>query len=130
MTLDFTVLKGDYSIYRFNIDSAIPTWVYESDYYSVTRTQMELSIVCKTHDIDDNSNIKTDKHWRILKINGLLDLSLIGIIANVSNMLKEKNIPIFVISTYNTDYILVKNQNIDKTLIVLQNNGHKVFIEN
>ena len=76
-----------------------------------------------------DSNTKVDKHWRILKINGQLDLSIIGVIAYVSNLLKENKIPVFTVSTYDTDYILVKNQHIDKTLKALENNGHKVFIE-
>jgi uncharacterized protein len=129
MIIDFTLIKGDYSIYRFNIDSAIPMWVYDSDFYSVTRTQDELSIVCKNVDITMDANIKTDKHWRILKINGLLDLSLVGIIAKISHLFKENKIPIFTISTFDTDYILVKNQDLNKTMTVLNNAGHKIFIK-
>src|ERR1035437_8880136 len=110
MYLDFTLLKGDYSIYRLKNDSAIPDWTYDSEFYSLTRTRDELSIVCKHVDIIMDDKIKIDKHWRILKINGPLDLSLIGIIANISSLLKENKISIFAISTYDTDYILVKNQ--------------------
>lgn len=129
MCLDFTILKGTYSIYRLNKDSAIPDWTYDSDFYSFTRTQDELSIVCKHVDITMDDKIKIDEHWRILKINGPLDLSLIGIIANIFSIFKENKISIFTISTYDTDYILVKNQHIDKALTVLKNNGHKIFIE-
>ena len=128
MNLDFKLLKGSYSIYRLNKDSAIPDWTCDSEFYSITRTREELSIVCKHVDIEMD-NIKIDKHWRILKITGPLDLSLIGIIADISGLLKENQIPIFTISTYDTDYILVKNQYTDKALTVLKNNGHKVFDE-
>jgi hypothetical protein len=129
MIIDFTLLKGDYSIYRLKNDSAIPIWVYDSDFYSVTRTQDELSIICKNVDIASDVNLKIDKHWRILKINGPLDLSLVGIIANISNLLKDNKIPIFTISTFDTDYILVKNQYLNNTLTLLNNAGHKIFIE-
>lgn len=129
MILDFTILKGDYSIYRLEKDSAIPDWIYDSEFYSVTRTKDELSIVCKHVDLITDDKIKNDKHWRILKINGPLDLSLIGIIANVSCLLKENKISIFTISTYDTDYVFVKNRHLDKALTVLKNNGHKIFIE-
>lgn len=129
MYLDFTLLKDLYSIYRLKKDSAIPDWTYESEFYSLTRTKDELSIVCKQVANTMDDKIKIDSHWRILKINGPLDLSMIGIIAEISNLLKENKIPIFTISTYDTDYILVKNQNIDKVLTVLKNNGHKIFIE-
>jgi len=129
MILDFTILKGSYSIYQLKNDSFIPDWIFDSEFFSLTRTKEELSIVCKHVDITMDSNTKVDKHWRILKINGQLDLSIIGVIAYVSNLLKENKIPIFTVSTYDTDYILVKNQHIDKTLTALENNGHKVFIE-
>ncbi len=126
MIFDFTLLEGDYSIYRLKANSSIPNWVYDSDFYSATRTQDELSIVCKNVDIPSNINIKTDKHWRILKINGPLDLSLVGIIANISNLFKENNIPIFTVSTFDTDHILVKNQDLNKTITVINNAGHKI----
>jgi hypothetical protein len=129
MILDFTILKGSYSIYRLKNDSFIPDWIFDSEFFSLTRTKEELSIVCKHVDITMDSNTKVDKHWRILKINGQLDLSIIGVIAYVSSLLKENKIPVFTVSTYDTDYILVKNQHIDKTLKALENNGHKVFIE-
>lgn len=129
MCLDFTILKGAYSIYRLDKDSAIPNWIYDSDFYSLTRTQDELSIVCKEVDIKIDDKIMIDKHWRILKINGPLDLSQIGIIANISSLFKENKISIFPISTYDTDYILVKNQQIDKATTVLKNNGYKIYIE-
>lgn len=130
MTLDFTLLKGEYSIYRLKSDSIIPGWAYDSQFYSVTRTKDELSIICKDVDIKHDDNIKVDKLWRILKINGPLNLSLVGIFANISNILKDNNIPIFTISTFDTDYFLIKDQDINKTMSVLNNAGHKTFIEN
>ena len=129
MNLDFTVLKGDYSIYQLAKDSAVPNWINDSEFYSVTRTRDELSVVCKHVDFAPNDKIKYDGHWRIIKIDGPLDLSLTGIIANVSSLLKEIKISIFVISTYDTDYILVKNLHLDKAITVLENNGHKISIE-
>jgi len=70
-----------------------------------------------------------DKHWRIFKIIGPLDLSLIGIIAHISDLFKENKISIFPISTYDTDYILIKNENMQKVITVLKNKGHKIIIE-
>jgi hypothetical protein len=129
MAHDFTILKGDYSIYRLKNNSDIPMRVYDSDFYSVTRTKDELSIICENIDIISDVSIKTNKHWRILKINGPLDLSSVGIIANISNLLKDNKIAIFTISTFDTDYILIKNQDLNKTMTILNNAGHKTFIE-
>lgn len=129
MNLDFTILKDTYAIYRFGKDSSVPDWIDNSDFYSLTRTQDELSIVCKQVDITLEDKIMIDKHWRILKINGPLDLSLIGIIANISDLFKRNKISIFPISTYDTDYILIKNPNLDKAITVLKNKGHKILFE-
>jgi uncharacterized protein len=129
MTIDFKLLKGDYSIYRLKNNSSIPSWVYDSSFYSVTSTQDELSIVCNTVKITLDENIKTDKHWRILKIIGPLDLSLVGIIATISTLLKENKIPIFTVSTFDTDYVLIKNQDLNMTMTALSNAGYKIFIE-
>jgi uncharacterized protein len=127
MNIDFTLLKGDYSIYRLKKDSAIPSWVSESDFCSVTRTKEELSIICKDAGIKADIDIRTDRSWRILKINGPLDLSLIGIIADISNLLKDNKIPVFTISTYDTDYILIKFQYLSETISVLRNAGYKII---
>ena len=129
MILDFTLLKSEYSIYRFKRDSPVPNWVYDSDLYSVTRTKDELSIICRKIDNIAGDDIKIDKHWRILKINGPLELYLVGVIASISNLLKESKIPIFSISTFDTDYILVKKQDLNKTIAVLSDAGHKILME-
>jgi hypothetical protein len=128
MITDFTLLKGDYSIYRFNKDSKVPCWVYDSDLYSVTKTEDELSIVCETVYSTLNDSVKIDWHWRILKINGPLDLSQVGIIADISSLFKDNKIPIFTISTFDTDYILVKTQYLDKTITLLTDAGNKILI--
>jgi hypothetical protein len=127
--LDFTKLKGDYSIYRLGKDSPIPAWMYDSEFYSVTRTCEELSIVSRHADIKSDDNTRIDKHWHILKINGILDLTLVGIIADISNLFKENKISIFTISTYDTDYFLIKDHYIDEAITVLKNNGYTVSFE-
>jgi len=129
MNLEFTILKDFYSIYRFEKDTKIPSWLNVSGFYSITRTNDELSIVCKHVDIKLFDNIMIDKHWRIFKINGPMDLSQVGIIAHISDLFKKNNISIFPIATYDTDYILIKNENLHKAITALENEGHKVFIE-
>jgi hypothetical protein len=126
MILDFTLLRGDYSIYRFNTGSLVPDRVYDSGFYSVTKTENELSIVCETSQITSDRSVKSDSHWRILKINGPLDLSQVGIIAHISNLLKDNDIPIFTLSTFDTDYILIKSRDLEKTISLLSQTGHKI----
>jgi hypothetical protein len=129
MKFKLTVLKDLYSIYRLDKDSSIPDWTHKSDFYSITRTNEELSVVCKHVDIKLVENVIIDKHWRIFKINGPLDLSQVGIIAHISDLFKKQNISIYPIATYDTDYILIKDNNTYKAIKILENEGHKVFIE-
>jgi hypothetical protein len=129
LSLDFKLLKDTFSICRLDKDSTIPEWLENSDFFSLTRTPDELSIVCNQVLVRSDDNIIINKDWRIIKIKGPLDFSLTGIIAHISDILKKNNIPIFVISTYDTDYILVKKQNINKAVTALKSNRHKIVIE-
>ncbi|MFY9177249.1 MAG: ACT domain-containing protein [Caldicoprobacterales bacterium] len=73
------------------------------------------------------SHIKCEKDWRILKIEGPLDFSLIGILASISTVLAQKGISIFAISTYDTDYILVKNKDISSAIVALTDEGYEII---
>lgn len=123
MMLNLIILKDTYAIYRFNSDIDIPEWIKDSDFYSVTRTQDELSVVSKQYD-SITEEYAVNAGWRVIKIQGPLDFSLVGIIAEVSGLLKKRKISIFTISTYDTDYILVKSQDLGKAVDSLKSNGH------
>ena len=90
MTFNLVVLAEKYAIYKFRIDTVLPEWIYSSDFYSITRTKDEISVVANQTD-SLPENISCSKEWRIFEIKGPLDLSSIGIIADISNILKEKN---------------------------------------
>jgi hypothetical protein len=126
--LNIIVLKKKYSVYRFKNESVLPAWIYSSDFYSVTKTKDELSVVA-AHNDSVPADIPCSINWKILKVTGPLDLSLTGIIADISNTLKEKNIPIFTLSTYETDYILVKQKDLNTGIKALRDRGHKITIE-
>ena len=126
--MNLIVLAKKYSIYRFNNDCVLPDWIYLSDFYSITKTKDELSVITiQTKLISEN--IACNKDWRILKIVGPLDFSLTGIIADISNILKEKKISIFTISTYDTDYIMVKQKDLNIGIKALKNKGYKISLE-
>jgi hypothetical protein len=129
MDLSFTLLKDVYSIYRFDSGAPFPYWLDNSDFYSVTKTKDELSVVSKQIEVRHDDKIRTDRNWRILRINGPLQLSQIGIIADVSDLLKKNMIPIFEISTFDTDYILVKNNDLDKAVKALTGAGNIITPE-
>ena len=124
MKLNFSTLGGIYGVCRLDKDSHIPEWAYESEFFNITRTLDELSIVCSQESIP--KDIKCEKDWRVLKVEGILDFSLTGILASISNTLAKAEISIFAISTYDTDYILVKDTDFDKTVSALRREGFKV----
>lgn len=96
-----------------------------ADFYFIGKTDEELSLVCKTEDCPSNTT-ERDDGWRGFRIQGVLDFSLIGILSKLSGILAENKIGIFAVSTYNTDYILVKEENFEKALCVLAAKGYIV----
>ena len=96
-----------------------------ADFYFIGKTDEELSLVCKTEDTPSKT-IERDDGWKGFRIQGVLDFSLIGILSKLSGILAEHKIGIFAVSTYNTDYILVKQENFDRALEVLRSEGYKV----
>ena len=97
----------------------------ESDFYFIGKTDEEVSLVCKTEDTPVNT-VERDDGWRGFRIQGVLDFSLIGILSKLSGILAEHKIGIFAVSTYNTDYILVKEENFERALNVLAAEGYIV----
>ena len=97
----------------------------QKEFYFIGRTDEELSLVCRTEDVPAHT-IECDDGWRGFRIQGVLDFSLIGILSKLSAILAEQQIGIFAVSTYNTDYILVKEENYDRALSALAAQGYTV----
>lgn len=96
-----------------------------SDFYFIGKTDEEISLVCKTEDTPHNTMEREDG-WRGFRIQGVLDFSLIGILSKLSGILAEHQIGIFAVSTYNTDYILVKAENFERALNILDSEGYTI----
>ena len=112
---DFTVCQvKDYSL--VNLDS---------EYSFIGKTDEEKSLVCITSEVQENI-IQRDDGWKAFCIQGVLDFSLIGILAKIATILADNGISIFAVSTYNTDYVLIKKENYQKALEVLQTTGYKI----
>ncbi len=112
---DFSVCKVmDYSL--VNMDA---------EYSFIGKTDEEKSLVCITGDVPSNV-IERDDGWKGFRIQGVLDFSLIGILSKIAEILAENNISIFAISTYNTDYVLIKKENYQKALDALKHSGYKI----
>ncbi len=97
-------------------------------FLSVTRTKEELSIVCSEKNVPDG--IRCEKSWRCLKVKGPLDFSMTGIIASITEIVAAAGISIFAVSTYDTDYFLLKEENLQAAISELAKEGFEVRPEN
>lgn len=100
-----------------------------TEFYFIGRTDEEISLVCKTEDTPA-ATTERDDGWRGFRIEGVLDFSLIGILSKLSGILAENSIGIFAVSTFNTDYILVKGENFERAMTVLADAGYTVKEDN
>jgi hypothetical protein len=116
--LSLSVLSERLAVCRFERDSEIPSWLNSaSAFFSVTRTSNELSVVCEETLVPADARAK--RGWRALRVNGVLDLSLTGILVSLLEPLAAANLSVFAISTYETDYLLVKSEKLSDALRVL-----------
>jgi|SRR5579883_1609332 hypothetical protein len=112
------VISGTFGIVKLPPDAPVPEWA-AGEFISITRTIDELSIVCPSIP----EPIECSRGWKCLKVAGPLDLSLTGVLSSIAAPLAEAKIPIFAISTFETDYILVAESNLDRAIAVLRGAG-------
>lgn len=124
--LTMKLLKEKYGVCRLDKTESIPEWSKNSSFFSITKSEDELSIVCFEDTIP--GDVKCEKDWRVLKIEGPLDFSLVGILSSISTILAQNRISIFAISTFDTDYILVKNKDVDTAIEALIKEKYEVII--
>lgn len=103
--MEIKIIDGEFSVCQTEDFSKVD---FSEDFLFTGKTDEENSLVCKTECVPDNA-VKREDGWRAMRIEGTLDFSLTGIIAGISKVLAEKKIGVFVVSTYNTDYVLVKD---------------------
>lgn len=95
------------------------------EYVFLSKTLDEISLVCKAEHAPSDA-VAAEPGWKALKVSGVLDFGMIGVLAKISNILAEAEISIFVISTYNTDYILVKAEGLERATRVLTHKGYTI----
>jgi len=115
-------IHGDFSVCK--VESVRP-WDLEGEFCFIGKTDEELSLVCKTEEVPPHT-LKRDDGWRGFCICGVLSFSLIGILARLSAILAQNHIGIFAVSTYNTDYIFVKEKNFARAMAALAAEGYTV----
>ncbi|WP_312957170.1 ACT domain-containing protein [Stutzerimonas nitrititolerans] len=124
MYLSFSVLPGSFVVARLEPNTDVPYTVLASrDFISITRTDDELSIVCSENVATDLA--KVDQPWRAIKVHGPFAFDQTGVLASFLNPLANASIGIFATSTFDTDYILVKSENLEHAVQALQVAGHR-----
>ena len=115
----------NFTIHTLDIDTVIPAELFKQSMFVIAKTKDELFIVCPTQFVIDSLDAEHD--WRALEVIGPLGFSLTGIMANISGVLAKANISIFTISTYDTDYVLVKQQRINDAIKALKKDGYQLL---
>ena len=122
MTL--TPIPGSFAICQLAPGASVPAWATRAPLWSITRSATELSIVCDASDVPPG--VRAQMPWRALMIAGPLALDLTGVLASVASPLATAGIPLFAVSTYDTDYVLVPAAEIGRAVSVLRQAGHQV----
>jgi Uncharacterized conserved protein len=114
-----------YAIVRLSPDAAVPAWATKSEFTSITRTADELSIVCQVDNLPRDVN--SQHRWICLKLEGPFPFSQTGVLLSFIEPLSSNGIPIFAISTYDTDYVLIQEEWADAAIAALQQAGHELL---
>jgi hypothetical protein len=120
-----SVLDSTFTIHSLSEEQAIPAAVLSSDFYFIGKTHDELSLVVKEDIVIDA--IESDYDWRVLEVLGPLNLSMVGIMAQISAVLAAAKISIFVVSTFETDYFLVKSETLSEAVAALKKARYDVL---
>jgi hypothetical protein len=125
-TITLAALKGSFAVSRLPAEAPIPAWATGGPLVSITRTGAELSIVCLQEKVP--SAVESEPDWRCLEVAGRLEFSLVGILASLVTPLAREGIPVFAISTFTTDYLLVKAKDFESAVEILRSAGHKMVV--
>jgi hypothetical protein len=120
------LLTETFAICRLEKGSPLPQWVQTDSFFSITGTTDELSLVCPAESVP--TRIQTDRGWRCFKLQGPFPFSLTGILNSVTVPLAQADIGIFAVSTYDTDYVLIKEHALQQALSVLTEAGHTIHL--
>ena len=124
--LTLTVLPGRYAISKLDAAADLPLWAHEGPFVSITRTPAELSIVCPEDKVP--TGVSCVPGWRVLKCEGPLDWALTGIVSSLAEPLAEAGVAIFPIATHDTDYLLVREPQLEHAIHALTAYGHAIRV--
>jgi uncharacterized protein len=120
--LQLSILPERYAIVGLSPLADLPKWATQGPFFSITRTSEELSIVVEESQVPEG--IQSQRGWRVIKVHGPFVLSEVGVLASLAGPLAAARISLFVVSTFDTDYLLVSSENLDAAANVLERAGH------
>ncbi len=122
--LRLTLLEPTFAVCRLAADAVLPAWALGGSLSSVTRTPRELSVVCEQSRVPSGAQVEVG--WRCLMVEGPLDFGQIGVLASLTAPLAASKVSVFAISTFDTDFLLVKQANLERALSSLGDSGFTV----
>ena len=123
--LTLTLFPDILAVCRLDPDVAVPSWAFAGPFSSITRTPGELSIVCLQEGVPEG--VPCERGWRYLEVEGPLAFALTGILASLTGALALAGVSVFAISTFDTDYLLVRDADAERALELLSREGHRVL---
>ena len=123
-SLTLELLPGRLAVCRLDADAPLPAWAAAGGFVSLTRTDAELSIVCLQEGVP--AGVCAEPGWRCLRVKGPLGFGLTGVLASLASPLASSGVSIFVVSTYDTDYLMVQERDLERGVSALERAGHGV----
>ena len=124
--LRLELLPGRFAVARLPSDAPAPSWAAGDGFHSITRTPQELSVVCAEPAVPPE--VRHEGGFRALRVAGSLDFQLVGILLSLAQPLAEAGISVFSLSTFDTDYVLVRERDLERALAALRGAGHEVAL--
>lgn len=122
--LRLSLLDGPLAVCRLDAVTDVPSWAASGGFLSVTRTDDELSVVCLEEALPEG--VRHEKGWRALKLEGPFEFSEVGVLASVAAPLAGAGVSVFAVSTFDTDYVLVKHERLERAIAALRELGYEV----
>jgi len=122
--LTLIVVDGLFAVCRLESAGSVPRWATAGEFFSITGTAEELSVVCPQEAVPEG--VKGERGWRCLRVAGTIPFSVVGVLASLTAPLAEAGISVFAISTFDTDYLLVKAEDLERAIDILRWRGHTI----
>ncbi len=117
-------LPGKFAVCRLASDAAIPPWAIDGEFFSITRTAEQLSILVPQQSVPEG--VRCERDWRCLRVAGAVPFAVVGILAGLIAPLAEAGISVFAVSTFDTDYVLAKEEDWAAAVEILRRQGYRI----